>query len=287
MATISLWWHMLVKENLDNVVLSMNSIANLYDGIVIGVDDGEESDGVAATLEHYPNTHIYRQHFDDFNSFGRARQDVLNRVPKCTYVGRSDDDEILMTDPYYIRKWLAETRPEAVRCATHYLYTNGWCQAGTTLREEGIRIWKYGTRVWTRPAHEYPYPINNIENWVDGDILFNHIKDDPPDSTSDRIIKLMRRAIDEGDREYLWFMAREYVVKGDIKKAISLCFEYLKHEVDHEEIFNITLWGMSELHKQLEDPEGLLQRLSEVDQVVPNNQEVQKYLDMAKELLCR
>ena len=29
MATISLWWHMLVKENLDNVVLSMNSIANL------------------------------------------------------------------------------------------------------------------------------------------------------------------------------------------------------------------------------------------------------------------
>ena len=29
MATISLGWHMLVKENLDNVVLSMNSIANL------------------------------------------------------------------------------------------------------------------------------------------------------------------------------------------------------------------------------------------------------------------
>ena len=29
MATISLWWHMLVKENLDSVVLSMNSIANL------------------------------------------------------------------------------------------------------------------------------------------------------------------------------------------------------------------------------------------------------------------
>ena len=38
MATISLGWHMLVKENLDNVVLSMNSIANLYDGIVIGIE---------------------------------------------------------------------------------------------------------------------------------------------------------------------------------------------------------------------------------------------------------
>lgn len=222
--------------------------------------------------------YIYRQNFKEFNSFGKARQDVLNRVPPCDYVGRSDGDELLNSNPIEFRKWLEEIRPDAVRGATHYVYDSGWCKAGETLRTDGIRVWKYGTRVWKRPAHEYPYPIVGEDNWIDGDILFNHINKEAPGSKMDFIVALMQQEVDAGNLEYMWYQAREYVVGGQTDKAISLCFDYLLLGVRDEEIFNLALWGMTSLSRERKDYEGLLKKLHIINLIVKENPDIQKHI---------
>ena len=276
MSAITLWWHMLVRGEPEQTLQAINSLVNLYDGIVIAVDDGKDSDEVAKELFYYPNTYVYRQNFKDFKSYGKARQDVLDRVPVCDYVGRSDADELLISNPIEIRKWLDKVKPPAVRGATHYVYDSGWCRAGETLRTEGIRIWKYGTRVWKRPAHEYPYPIVGEDIWVDGDILFNHINQEAPGSKMEFIVALMQQEVDAGNFEYMWYQAREYAVGGHIDKSISMCFDYLILGLRDREIFDLALWGMSKLSKEQRDYEGLLKKLRIVDRIVGKDAEVKK-----------
>jgi hypothetical protein len=285
MSKLNIWWHMIIKQSeprsVEYAIKSLDSLQGLYDGIVIGVDEDKSSNELYEALSHYPNTVLFRLHFIDF---AQAMQETLQKIPSygVDYIGRSDGDEVLMTDPYEIRKWLADTRPDSVNCATHYLYTIGWCQAGETYRIDGVRIWRYGTRKWGNAVHQYPYVISGVDAPVIGDITFDHIKESDPLSMTDLNIRLMQREIDNGNRAYLWFIAKEYSVRGEVDKAISLCFEYLKHEIDNEQIFNLALWGMSELCGQRGDFKGLMQKLQELHDVLPNNQEVQKYINAVK-----
>jgi len=288
MSKLSIFWHMIIKvsnqESLEQAILSVNSLQGLYDGMVIGVDEGAGSDELYEVLSHYPNMHLFRLHFIDF---AQAMQEVLDTVPHCDYVGRSDGDEVLTTDPYVIRKWLADTRPEAVNCATHYLYTIGWCKGGETYRHESVRIWKYGTRYWGNPVHQYPYIVdpNGIDAPIEADITFNHIKKVDPLSMTDLNIRLMQRELDNGNWSYLWYMAKEYTVRGDVEKAVSLCFEYLnREEIENEEHFRRALWGMSELHKQEGDIGGLLIKLNDLREVTNNHPILLEYIDLAKQL---
>ena len=286
--SISLSWHMILKnsspETIEQAMLSIKSLQGLYDTLTIGVDEGKESDELYGVLSHYPNTHLFRLHFINF---AQAMQEVLDKVPHCDYVGRSDGDEVLMSDPYIIRKWLAETRPEAVNCATHYLHTIGWCEGGKTYRHEGVRIWKYGTRKWGNPVHQYPYLIdlNGIDSPVEADITFNHIKKADPLSMTDLNIRLMQREIDGGNWTYLWFMAKEYTVRGDLKKAISLCFDYLnREEIEGESEFRRALWGISELYKSEGDYGGLLWKLRRLRKITNNHPTLLEFIELAKQL---
>ena len=282
MSAITVFWSMIIRGgHTDWTKASLDSLQGLYDGIVIGVDDREDSDEIYDILNCYPNTILYRQHFEDFRHFGKMRQDVLDRVPPCSYTGRSDSDEVLVSNPYEIRKWLADTKPEAVNFATHYLHDVGWNKAGTVVRAGSVRIWKYGTRRWGNPVHEYPYPINGIDEPVMSDFVFEHIKDNPAEYRADLHIDLYQTEIDKGAHEFLWFQAKEYVIKGDIDKAIALCFEYLKYGVNNEKSFERALWGMSELCKQQGDYKGLLWRLRKLVPIAPFYPGLSKYIGEA------
>ena len=261
---ISIWWHMIIRGYTDQVVRSINSLRGLYDGVVIAVDDRPDSDEIFEVLQHYPNTILYRQNYESIRHFGNMRQDALNHVPPCDYVGRSDGDEVLVNSPYEIRKWLADTTPDAVNCATYYPRSSGWCKAGETRRNENVRIWKHGTRKWVRPAHEYPLVIGDrVDDPVVADITFTHIRED--DSNIDRSIELMQWEIDRGNIGYRWFQAKEYLAKGDVDKSISLCFEYLKEDPDDlHECFEMAIYGMSKMSQDRKEYDTLIQMLLEL-----------------------
>jgi hypothetical protein len=266
MSVISIGWHMLVKKYTARTILALTSLQGLYDHLTIGVDSGEDSDEVFEVVSHFPNTSAYRQNFNDFDGFGPMRQDVLDRVPEATYVGRSDADEILVTEPYKIRRWLAETRPDAVTCNTYYHADSGWCKAGQTYRNEGVRIWKYGTRAWVRPVHEYPIALNGIEDAVDGDILFNHIREGSYEDKHDLHIRLMQKSIDKGELVYKFYQAREYIGKGDVQKAIELTTEYVLEDQDNKFFaYEAAVRGLSQMHIDIKDYDGLIKTLSKLD----------------------
>jgi hypothetical protein len=282
---ITVGWHLIVKGRVDYTIRAMSSLQGLYDFVVIGVDSREDSDEVYEVLKQYPNVSCYRQNFEDFRHFGRMRQDVLDRVPVCSYIGRSDSDEVLISNPLLIRQWLAEIRPDAVNFATHYLHDVGWNKAGTIVREGSVRIWKYGTRRWGNPVHEYPYPISGPDEPVMSDFLFEHIKDNPDEYRADLHIDIYQKEIDAGDINFLFLQAKEYVVKGDINKAIALCFEFLKHGKTDSPYFELSLWGMTELCKGQGDYKGLLWRLQKLVPVIPKHENLIKYIEETTEVL--
>ena len=225
---MKLWWHMIIRGNPDETKLALDSLQGLYDGIVVAVDDREDSDGVAQLLSLYPNMNAYRQNFSQFGRYDLARQDALDRIPSDTdYVGWSDSDEILVTPPYEVRRWLVNHQPEAVICGIHYIYPIGGHQAGVTYKNGRVRIWKYGTRAWSRPCHEYPAPINGPDNPTDSDITFNHIKRDPGAYRASHHIQLMQEEIDRGNIGWKFYQAREYEIMGDRDKALEKYLEYI------------------------------------------------------------
>lgn len=229
MTKVSLWWHMIVRGHTEETILAVNSLQGLYDGLIVAVDDREDSNDVFDALLYYPNTFVYRQHFDDFKRYDLARQDCLNQVPDtATFVGWSDSDEILVTDPYKVRVWLFKDKPEAVNCGIHYIYPIGGHEAGQTYRNGRVRIWKHKTRHWERPCHEYPVPDNGIDNPVIGDIIFNHIKESNTDYRADHHIQLMQEEIDSGNLGWMFYQAKEHLIKGDIDAAKEIYLEYIK-----------------------------------------------------------
>jgi len=229
MSNISIGWHMIIRGHLNETTLALNSLQGLYDNMTIAVDDRPDSDEVFEALKHYPNTVVYRQCFDTFGRYDLARQDCLDKVPTGNnFHGWSDSDEILVTDPLKIRQWLFETQPDAVNCGIHYVYGIGGHEAGQTYRNGRVRIWKYGTRRWSRPCHEYPVPINGIDEPVDGDIIFNHIKEDNSDYRADHHIELMQKEIESGNTGWMFYQAKEFEIKGDLENAVNKYLEYLK-----------------------------------------------------------
>lgn len=229
MSNISISWHMIIRGHLIESLLAINSLQGLYDKIIVAVDDREDSNDVFEALLHYPNMNAYRQKFSDFGRYDKARQDCLDRIPEGSdYVGWSDSDEILVTNPYKIRQWLYESRPDAVNCGIHYIYPIGGHVAGQTYRNGRVRIWKSGTRYWDRCCHEYPAPINGIDNPVMGDIIFNHIKQDNKEYRADHHIELMQKEIDSGSVGWLFYQAKEYEFKYDIDGAKKTYFKYLQ-----------------------------------------------------------
>lgn len=259
----TLWWHQIIRGHTEETLLAVNSLQGLYDGIVIAVDDREDSDEIYDALSHFPNMYTYRQNFEKFGRYDLARQDCLDKVPyDIDYVGWSDSDEVLVTDPYQVRKWLSETRPDAVNCGIHYVYPIGGHEAGQTYRNGRVRIWKRESRVWTRPCHEYPAPINSIDEPVIGDIIFNHIKQDNKEYRADHHIELMQKEIDSGNLGWMFFQAKEYQFKGDIEKARETYIEYIKsgNKTNLDEAFSIlcdsylSTQEYSQLNLVLSDP---------------------------------
>lgn len=236
MSNITLWWHMIIRGHTDETLQALESLQGLYDGVIIAVDDREDSDEVFQAIQHYPNTYPYRQNFAKFGRYDLARQDALNRIPiknlqteePVDYIGWSDSDELLASNPYNVRKWLSENRPEAVNCGIYYSYGIGGHQSGQVYRNGRVRIWKYGTRIWNRPCHEYPSPINGIDEPVIGDIIFNHIKQDNTEYRADHHIELMQKEIDSGLVGWLFYQAKEYEFKYDIEGAKKTYFKYLQ-----------------------------------------------------------
>ena len=264
MSNISISWHMLIRGNLNETLQAINSLQGLYDNMVIALDSREDSDEVYEALKHYSNTTVYRQVFDDFKRYDLARQDCLDRVPQDSiFTGWSDSDEILISNPIEIRKWLFETNPEAVNCAINYLHSVGGHEAGKIYRNGRIRIWRNGTRRWSRRCHEYAAPINGIENYVEGDIIFNHIKQDNSSYRSEHHIKLMQEDIDEGNTAWKFFQAKEYKIQNDIDMAIIKYFEYLQSgDINYIED---ALTQLSELCLSLKQYEKLLDMLFELN----------------------
>ncbi len=284
-SNITVHWHAVVRGRVDYTISAMNSLQGLYDKMFIGVDSRSDSDAVYELLKHYPNVTCYRQNFEDFRHFGRLRQDVLDRVPPADYVGRSDSDEVLVSNPLLIRQWLAETRPDAVNFATHYLHDVGWNKAGTIVTEGSVRIWKYGTRRWGNPVHEYPYPLNYIDNPVMSDFVFEHIKDNPAEYRVDLHIELYQQYIDNGDINFLFLQAKEYLVKEDVNKAIELCFQLLKYGQTDGPYFEASLRGMYELCRGQGDMKGLLWRLQKLVPIIPNHPGLLKHIEEVTEVL--
>jgi hypothetical protein len=230
MSNISIGWHMIIRGSVHEAKQALDSLQGLYDKIVIAVDDRDDSDEVYQLLLNYPNMYAFRQKFSDFARYDLARQDALDKIPNdIEYIGWSDSDEILMTNPIEIRKWLFEKKPEAVNCGINYRYGVGGHEAGKTYRNGRIRIWRANTRYWTRPCHEFPAAINGIENYVEGDIFFDHIKEDNSSYRSRHHIELMQEEIDKNNNiGWKFFQAKEYRIQGDIDIAIDKYYEYLE-----------------------------------------------------------
>lgn len=282
---LKLWWHMIVRGHTEESLQAIRSLQGLYDGIVIAVDDREDSDEVFEALEHFPNMYSYRQKFSNFGRYDLARQDALDRVCEIdrrdlepvNYVGWSDSDEILVSNPYEIRKWLIETQPESVNCGIHYLYPIGGHEAGQTYRNGRVRIWKHGTRRWSRPCHEYPTPINGVDNPVIGDIIFNHIKYDNSDYRADHHIELMQKEINSGNIGWLFYQAKEYLIKEDFNNAKLKYLEYLKS--GEQSRFEETVFILGDLYLKDKDYSNLIKEFSDIS--IPPHPMICEYIAIA------
>lgn len=255
---------MIIRGSIHEAKQALDSLQGLYDKIIIAVDDRTDSDDVYQLLLNYPNMYAFRQDFSSFARYDLARQDALDKIPNdIEYIGFSDSDEILMTNPIEIRKWLFEEKPEAVNCAINYRYSVGGHEAGKVYRNGRIRIWRANTRVWTRRCHEYPAPINGIENYVEGDIVFDHIKEDNSSYRSGHHIELMQEEIALGNTAWKFFQAKEYKIQNDIDMAIIKYFEYLQSgDINY---IDDALTQLSELCLSLKQYEKLLDMLFELN----------------------
>jgi hypothetical protein len=232
-------WHMLVRADTEFTIRCLDSLQGLYDECIIGVDSRPDSDEIFEILQLYPHTNVYRQDFSQFGRFDAARQDVLNRVsPTATYIGWCDSDEILVkpsarkirTFLYDNQDYYNNTPGSGIEIGIHYLGSVGGHIAGETYPR--IRIWSAKqTRVWTRPVHEHPMPINNIpeNNTYRDEIVFDHLKIDNTTYRADLHVDLLQKEILDkgGSVSTLFYIAREKRYKGDIEGAKQAYEEYL------------------------------------------------------------
>ena len=133
--------------------------------------------------------------------------------------------------------------------------------------------------------HEYPYAINGIDRPVMSDFVFEHIKDNPAEYRVDLHIELYQQYIDNGDINFLFLQAKEYLVKEDVNKAIELCFQLLKYGQTDGPYFEASLRGMYELCRGQGDMKGLLWRLQKLVPIIPNHPGLLKHIEEVTEVL--
>lgn len=230
MSNIFLSWHMIVREDDENLKKVLDSIQGLYDELIIGVDSRPESDNVFDLVQLYANVIAFRQEWP--GRFDRARQEVLNRVnPKATYIGCCDSDEVLATpSPLEIRQWLQETQPKAVNVGIKYLFDVGPNFKGSTYLR--TKIWKAEyPRQWVGWIHEYPSVIGEFHTPIAArHIVFEHLKVDHKAYRSELIIKAMLSDIDRGLVRWYPYLAQEYRALQNYDEAIKCCLLYLQTE---------------------------------------------------------
>ena len=221
-------WHMIVREDDENLKKVLDSIQGLYDELIIGVDSRPESDNVFDLVQLYANVIAFRQEWP--GRFDRARQEVLNKVSlQATYIGCCDSDEVLATpSPLEIRQWLQETQPKAVNVGIKYLYDVGPNFKGATYLR--TKIWKAEyPRHWVGWIHEYP-TVNDEFHLPTAarHIIFEHLKVDHKAYRSELIIEAMLSDIKRGLVRWYPYLAQEYRALGQHERAIDCCLLYFK-----------------------------------------------------------
>jgi hypothetical protein len=199
-------WHMIIKDQIDVTLRSLDSLQGLYDECLIAVDLDESQDELYEQIKIYPNTFVYRQKWHD--RFDLARQDVLDRLSKkATYIGWSDSDEELVSiTPREIREYLYNERPPAVNVILRYLLQVGPCLPGDYYR---VRMWRTDEpRIWKDSVHEYPAYQGTTDSALatnNFDIVFNHLRSGDGSYRSDFNIKRMMADVTQGG---LWRLPR-------------------------------------------------------------------------------
>lgn len=227
MSNIFVSYHMIVREDDENLKLVLDSIQGLYDELVVGVDSRPESDNVYELIQSYPNTVAFRQEWP--GRFDLARQDVLNRInPSANFVGCCDSDEVLFSpSPVEIRKFLYESQPKAVNLAIRYLYDIGPNFKGASYLRTKIWNTEY-PRQWIGSIHEYPackdeyFPPTPTPH-----IVFEHLKVDHKSYRSEIIIEAMLKDIANGLIRWYPYLAQEYRAIGNSEEAIKCCLNYI------------------------------------------------------------
>lgn len=245
-------WHMIIKDEIDVALRSLDSLQGLYDECILAVDSDKDQDELYELLKVYPNTFVYRQKWH--NRFDMARQDALDRVSKkAVYIGWSDsDEELVVPRPREIREYLYESRPAAVNVILRYLFKVGPCNPGDYYR---VRMWRTDEpRVWIDSVHEYPaYKGNNsalAEN--NFNIIFNHLRSGDGNYRADFNIQRMLEDVKQGG---VWRLPR---ISGECR-GVGRFEEALKYAKDGfllSDRFDVMNDSMNELLLTCEELEG-------------------------------
>lgn len=272
-------WHMIIRGHTDEAIKCIESLQGLYDECIIAVDDREDSDEVYERLLYYPNILAYRQSFIQFGRYDLARQDALNRVsPYADFIGWCDHDEILISPkPIEIRQWLHETQPDAVDVGLLYEGDIGGHISGNIYYR--TRIWKKSVeRMWQRPCHEHPTPVNGQDNPIlNKDIIFKHIKLDNSEYRATHHIELMQKEIDGGSLGWIFYQAREYKYLNNYQMARKLYIEYLKSGFSDD-----LVRAIEELDSVTSDKAEYINSLLEIATLKKDNAIIWEYLALAE-----
>lgn len=272
-------WHMIIRGHTDETIKCIESLQGLYDECIIAVDDRPDSDEVYEELLYYPNIFAYRQSFAQFGRYDLARQDALNRTsPYADFIGWCDHDEVLISPrPVKIRQWLHETQPDAVNVGLLYDGDIGGHISGATYYR--TRIWKKSVeRVWQRPCHEHPTPVNGIDTPVTNpEIIFKHIKTDPSEYRANHHIELMEKEINSGATGWLFYQAREYKYLNNYEMAKKLYCDYLKSGLSDD-----VTRAIEELDSVISDKSEYISLLKEIAYYKKDDPVIWEYLALAE-----
>jgi hypothetical protein len=231
-------WHMICREDKDNMLLCLDSLQGLYDECIVAVDDRPGSDEVFEAIQIYPNLTAYRQKWP--GRFDFARQDVLTRINQnATYVGCCDSDEVLVRpSPRELRELLYNEQPRAVNLGIQYRANVGPNKEGNVYLR--TKIWKRDhPRRWVGKIHEYPAcqeefvvptPYRNI--------IFDHQKIHHTDYRLAFIVNAMLEDIANGHTRWYPYLGEEYRSDGQYEQALVAFRQYLRLpviDIEHDQ----------------------------------------------------
>jgi hypothetical protein len=228
-------WHMIVREDTENMIKCLDSLQGLYDECIVAVDDRSESDEVFKAIKIFPHVVAYRQKWP--GRFDICRQEVLRRVsPDATYIGCCDSDEFLVQpSPRELRDLLFQEQPNAVNLAIRYQAQVGPNNPGSLYLR--TKIWKTTyPRSWVGRIHEYPACTGEFVCPTPYcNIIFDHGKVDHKLYRTDYIISCMLDDISKGFTRWYPYLGEEYRADGRYKEALEACKSYLFLDIKDRE----------------------------------------------------